>query len=206
MIYQRFNNFLPTNPVALDEASSFEMSLKACQTTRCHNRENYNPQPNKSTSDVILPKRCQICVRVCVWKRFSVPVWGDWGLCLNSGFGNKGVEPSGSIFIHSKWRRHISVEMFTVTVAGTSYSSTKIYSVKVKVKQSHYRNWQALRVPGGWDFQILRQSVQGGGKVFSPRHRPPLPPGNILISVRGWVDPRAIVRPEGLCQWKIPVT
>jgi hypothetical protein len=60
-------------------------------------------------------------------------------------------------------------------------------------KKSHYRPGQVLRVPGGWGSQISRQSTHEGGKVVRPTHRPLL-------------APRAIVRPEGFCQWKIPLT
>jgi hypothetical protein len=99
------------------------------------------------------------------------------------------------------------------------------------IKQSHYRPGQALRVPGGWGFQIFKtigtwwwQGCQPSQEVEASRY-----PDNrrmkvtwpqscapvaftpqemflVLISIRDWVDPRAIVRPEGLYQWKILMT
>ena len=51
-------------------------------------------------------------------------------------------------------------------------------------------------------FPDFMTTAQDGSKVVSLTHRPPLPQEIhlVLISVRGYVDPRAIVRPEGLCQ------
>jgi len=77
------------------------------------------------------------------------------------------------------------------------------------LKQSHYRPGQALRVPGGWGSQISRHLAHEGGKVVSPMHRPPLLPRKYSwysFLLRAESTPGAMVWPEGLCQWKIPVT
>jgi hypothetical protein len=74
--------------------------------------------------------------------------------------------------------------------------------LKVKVRQSLHRTGQALRVHNFKTFGIWRC------KLVNPMHRPFTSQDIflVLISVRGWVDIRAILRPEGLGQWKILVT
>jgi hypothetical protein len=62
---------------------------------------------------------------------------------------------------------------------NSSFHHLIICKVKVQVKQSHYKPWQAMRFPGVWGSKILRQSAHEGGKVISPTLRAPLPPENI---------------------------
>jgi hypothetical protein len=56
-------------------------------------------------------------------------------------------------------------------------------SVKVKVKFSHYRPYQALGDPEvkAPDFHDFRHYE--GGKVVTLTHRPPLPPGVLLVLI-----------------------
>ena len=68
--------------------------------------------------------------------------------------------------------------------------------------------WSDPEVSRKLRFSDYMTTAQDGGKVVSLTHRPTLPQEIFLVlfSVRGWVDPSAIVRWEWLCQWIIPMT
>jgi hypothetical protein len=99
-----------------------------------------------------------------------------------------------------EWRLSGSVIMLHTlqTAFGDKWGS--IQQKIIKVKQSLYRPWgfqevEAPRFQDNRHMKVAGLSALRTGCLYL-----------VLISVRGWVEPRAIVQPEGLCQWKIPVT
>jgi hypothetical protein len=86
-----------------------------------------------------------------------------------------------------------------------SYSGSYILC-KVKGKIIPVQAAEAFRFARGWGSHIFRHSPHRCRQDCQPYAPAALyPPGRflVLISVRGWVDPRAIVRLEGLGKLKM---
>jgi len=107
--------------------------------------------------------------------------------------------------------------MFRGSVKGTGYPLYSPVSPSLplpRVTLCHHISTGVYNKPctgldsvwGLQEFEAPRFHYKRHMKVvrFSALHTGHLYPA--LISVRDWVDPRITMRPEGLCQWKTPVT
>ena len=119
--------------------------------------------------------------------------WASCYLCLRC------VEDKGNIWI--VWIRDLfqgfeyPLEMFGIVYDCKDKSAPLGARGAQRVRES----WSSL-ITWQWPRKLVRLSA------LRTCHFYPLEVPLVLISVRGWVDPRAVVRSEGLCQWKIPMT
>jgi hypothetical protein len=124
---------------------------------------------------------------------------------VQSTTGSRGVRISGSNAVYT---------MFRGSVKGTGYPLhspvspshplpciTVCHHISTGVYRCDHHHGQFLcTAPGGGSSLISRKLATWRWKACQP-HAPAAFTHQVLLSVRGWFDPRAIVRPEGLCQW-----